>query len=272
MPPSSLVHLYLSPHLDDAVYSAGGLLHKQAQGGARVVVVTVCTGNPPAGPLSPFAQSIHERWAAEADGPVLAATPAEMAALRRQEDLDALSALGIEIVHLDVPDCIYRVNPATNWPMYTSEAALFGALHPAESPLVRRVAGKLTTLLRGFGRHHLYVPLGLGQHVDHQLARKAAETSGSIHAYYEDFPYVVREGDRWPNLRSPLLEGRPLVPELARLTEADLDAWIDGIARYRSQLSTFWADRPALAAAVMHFAARTGGAGGPAIRLWRGMT
>jgi LmbE family N-acetylglucosaminyl deacetylase len=235
------------------------------------VVVTFCTGNPPSGPLSPFAQSIHERWAATAEGePGLPAAPAEVVALRRQEDLDALSDLGVEAVHLDVPDCIYRFNPSTNWPMYTTEAALFGPLHPSESSLIRRVAGKLTTLLRGFGRHHLYVPLGIGQHVDHQLTRKAAESTGGIYAYYEDFPYVVREGDRWPNLRSPVLEGRPLSPELMRLTEPNLDAWINATARYESQLSTFWADRAAMASALMHHADRSGaGSGSPAVRLWR---
>jgi LmbE family N-acetylglucosaminyl deacetylase len=270
MPPSSLIHIYLSPHPDDAVYSAGGLLHKQAQAGARVVVVTVCTGNPPPGPLSPFAQSVHERWAATGEGqPALPAAPAEVVALRRQEDLDALSELGVEAVHLDVADCLYRVNPSTNYPMYASEAALFGPLHPSESTLIRRVAGKLNTLLRGFGRHHLYVPLGIGQHVDHALTRKAAESLGAIHAFYEDFPYVVREGDRWPNLRSPLLEGRPLNPELMRLAEPDLDAWVNAAACYESQLSTFWSDRAALAAAVMHYAERAGGAAGSAVRLWR---
>jgi LmbE family N-acetylglucosaminyl deacetylase len=235
------------------------------------VVITLCSGNPPAGPLSPFAQAIHERWAATADGnPGLPAAPAEVVALRRQEDLAALTALGLEAVHLDVPDCIYRVNPSTNWPMYTTEAALFGPLHPSEAPLIRRIAGKLTTLLRGFGRHHLYVPLGLGQHVDHQLTRKAAESMGGIYAYYEDLPYVIQEGDRWPNVRSPLLADRPLSPELMRLTEPDLDAWISAAAHYASQLSTFWADRAALATALMRYADRAGaGTGAPAIRLWR---
>lgn len=158
MPPASLVHLYLSPHLDDAVFSAGGMLHHQAKSGARVVVVTLCTGNPPPGPLSPFAQSIHERWSATgADETGRPAVPAEVVAIRRQEDLDALSELGIEAVHLDVPDCIYRLNPSTHWPMYLTEASLSGPLHPSEQSLVRRVAGKLATLLRGFeiGRAHV---------------------------------------------------------------------------------------------------------------------
>ncbi len=269
MAPTNLIHIYLSPHPDDVVFSAGGVLHKQAQAGARVVVVTLCTGNPPAGPLSPFAQSIHERWADTGEGATaLPAAPAEVVALRRQEDLDALSELGIEAVHLDVPDCIYRVNPSTNWPMYTTEAALFGPLHPSEVNLTRRLSAKLTTLLRGFGRHHLYVPLGIGQHVDHQLTRRAAENMGGIFAYYEDFPYVEREGNSWPNLRSPLFDGRTLNPELVRLSEPDLDSWTNAAARYETQLNTFWPNRAALAAALMRHADRTGG-GTPAVRFWR---
>ena len=56
-----LTHVYLSPHLDDAVLSCGGMIHRQAQAGERVVVVTVCAGDPPPGPLSDFARSLHER-------------------------------------------------------------------------------------------------------------------------------------------------------------------------------------------------------------------
>ncbi len=267
MPASSLVHIYLSPHLDDAVFSCGGHLYHQAQAGARVVVVTICTGNPPAGPLSPYAQSLHERWAADA-GAANPRAPAEIMARRRSEDLAALSELGAEAVHLDMPDCVYRVNPGTNWPIYTSDAALFGSLHSSEQALVRRVAAKLATLLRGFGRHHLYVPLGIGQHVDHQLARRAAEAGGGIFAYYEDFPYVAHAGDHWPNPRSPLLEGRPLAPELARLSEPELAAWTSAAGRYNSQIGTFWPGQQGLEAAVRSFAERTGD-GAPAIRLWR---
>ena len=47
-----------------------------------------------------------------------------------------------------------------------------------------------------------------------------------------------------------------------------VDGWIDAAARYETQLSTFWADRQALAVAIMRHADRTG-AGSPAVRLWR---
>jgi LmbE family N-acetylglucosaminyl deacetylase len=265
MPASSLTHIYLSPHLDDAVLSCGGQIHHHARAGARVVVVTLCTGNPPSGPLSELAQALHVRWSGEERAP---AAPAEVTASRRAEDLQALALLGAEALHLDVPDCIYRLNPNTSWPLYASESALFGALHASELGLVRRVAAKITTLLHGFGRHRFYVPLGLGQHVDHQLARRAAEVVGGVYAYFEDYPYAGGLGDRWPDSALTVANDRPLTPELTRLSEADLAAKLAAIGAYASQVSSFWPDAAAMAAAVRQFAERTG-SGAPAERVWR---
>jgi LmbE family N-acetylglucosaminyl deacetylase len=265
MPVSSITHLYFSPHLDDAVLSCGGQIHHHAQAGTRVVVVTLCTGNPPPGPLSEFAQELHARWSGENRAP---AAPAEITAARRAEDLEALALVGAEALHLDVPDCIYRLNPNTGWPLYASESALFGALHASELGLVRRAAAKLTTLLHGFGRHRFYVPLGLGHHVDHQLARRAAEVVGGIYAYYEDYPYVSSLGDRWPNPALTVANDRPLTAELTRLSETDLSAKLAAIGAYASQVSSFWPDAAAMAAAVGQFAEQTGG-GAAAERVWR---
>jgi len=273
MPASALTHIFLSPHLDDVGLSCGGLVHAYAQSGARVVVVTMCTANPPPGPLSLYAQALHERWAAESGNPNIARAgrhpaPAEMVAARREEDLAALADLGAEAVHLDVPDCIYRLSPGNSWPLYASDQAIFGSLQPAELALVRRVATRLTTLLHGFGRHHLYVPLTIGNHVDHQVARRAAEAAGSIYAYYEDYPYVATAGDRWPNAAQTTAHDRPLLPEFVRLSEANLAAKVSAIGRYASQISTFWSDAAAMDRAVRQFAAYTGG-DAPAERVWR---
>jgi LmbE family N-acetylglucosaminyl deacetylase len=265
MPTTALTQIYLSPHLDDAVFSCGGMIHRHIQGGGRVVVVTVCTGDPPPGPLSEYAESLHQRWQTNDHAPV---APAEMVRTRRNEDLDALAALGAQAVHLDVPDCIYRLNQASNWPLYTSDAAIFGPLNPSELTLVRRVATKLTNLLHGFGRHQLFVPLGIGNHVDHQLTRRAAEVAGGIYGYYEDYPYAANafDGAGGPNIVSP--SGRTLTRELVHLSEADLAGRVAAMARYLTQVSTFWPDPAALDTEVRQFTRRTGGEA-PAERLWR---
>jgi len=54
--------IYLSPHLDDAALSCGGLLWEQSQAGDEVAVWSICAGDPPPGRLSPFARSLQARW------------------------------------------------------------------------------------------------------------------------------------------------------------------------------------------------------------------
>ena len=55
--------VFLSPHFDDVVLSAGGLVWELAQSRERVEVWTICAGDPPSGkPLSDYAQMLHMFW------------------------------------------------------------------------------------------------------------------------------------------------------------------------------------------------------------------
>jgi LmbE family N-acetylglucosaminyl deacetylase len=182
--------IYLSPHLDDAAFSCGGLLWEQAQAGCDVQIWTVCAGDPPAGSLSPFANSLHARWGSEADS----------GQVRREEDLRASDILGSKAVHLPIPDCIYRREKGTGNYLYDSEESLFAELHPSEDELVHSLSRILETAVPadGAGDVNLVCPLALGGHVDHQLTRAAA---GHVHCsppvcttwYYADFPYVLED-------------------------------------------------------------------------------
>src|SRR4030042_1739567 len=55
-------HVYLAPHLDDAVFSCGGLIARQTANDEAVTVVTVCAGDTPVGELTPFAVELHRQW------------------------------------------------------------------------------------------------------------------------------------------------------------------------------------------------------------------
>lgn len=246
-------HIYLSPHLDDAVFSCGGRIWQQAQAGERVLVVTLFGGAPPpATSLSPFAQSLHVRWGHPAD-----------ATLRRQEeDRAALAILGAETLHWPYTDCIYRRTSDGDFP-YAGEASLWGAIHPADESLVAELACRIAALpLERNGT--LYVPLAAGRHVDHQIARRAAQNSGHRPVYYEDYPYVARD----PLAVQAALGDEHWQVELFPLSAEALRARITAIACYRSQLSTFWPSAAEMAASVRAFAEQVGG-GEPAERYWR---
>lgn len=239
----SLTHLYLSPHLDDAVLSCGGMIHRQTQAGEHVRVITICAGNAPPGPLSAFAQALHDRWQ----------TPANAVDVRRAEDAAALALLGADVLHLDVPDCIYRGTGGEYW--YASEGAIFGELHPAEAELIEKLAEQL----RGLGPGRVYAPYGLGHHVDHQLTRRAAEQAGGIYAYYEDYPYAERES---------VVATDALSPQIVALRLENVATKVRAIAAYASQISSFWPTLDLMDQAIHTYAQRVG-KGELAERVWR---
>lgn len=245
-------HIYLSPHLDDAVLSCGGRIWHQVQDGERVLVVTVFAGSPAPGvPLSPFAQEEHTQWNLPPDAP----------AGRREEDRAALALLGAMPVHWHYADCIYRQAPDGSFP-YASEEALWGGVHPAEESLVTELAAQIADLPLARGGA-VWVPLGVGHHVDHQIVRRAATVAALSLIYYEDYPYAQDQGQfegvfgtgQWRS-------------ELTQLSAKALAAKVAAVACYRSQLITLhWTDAAEMDGAVRTFADQTGGEQ-PAERYW----
>ena len=256
--------LYLSPHLDDVVLSCGGTLHQQSLQGKRVVILTVCTGRPSAGELSAFAQSLHARWEESAQR-----SAADMVALRKAEDIQASAVLKAETIYLDLPDCVYRRDPSSAAWMYESDAAIFGDLHSGDAGHIQNIAMQLAGLPELGSQTQVVVPLAVGQHVDHQLTRLAAEhwaaqQDGKL-LYYEDFPYAEREG----RLNEVLQPVDSWEPELQVLDEADLAARVAAITLYTSQLSTFWPDTEAMRQAVHDYTWRRGSFDTLAERFWK---
>lgn len=248
---AAYTRIYLSPHLDDAVLSCGGRIWEQTRAGESVAVVTLFAGGPAQGrSLSPYATELHARWG----------WPADATKERREEDRAALAVLGAEAVHWPYKDCVYRRTPQGGF-AYASENALWGRVHPAEESLVEDLAERIRDLPAMPGGA-LYAPLGAGRHVDHRLARRAAERWGQGLTYYEDYPYA----EDWANVEAALgQDGWEM--ELVPLSGEALEAKTAAIACYRSQVSSFWTGVADMETTVRRFAERTGG-GESAERYW----
>lgn len=242
--------IYLSPHLDDGALSCGGQIFLQTRTGADVLVVTVAAGAPRSRQRSAFAEYLHEKWGL---------SDSEAITARRVEDETAYRSLGADWLHWSLPDAIYRVHRDTGAPLYTSNEAIFGALDPAEAPLVADLAQQIRELPRA---NRIVAPLTVGNHVDHQLTRRAAE--GAIPAglvYYEDYPYVQREPETLAQLLQPPdaweAERIPLPPEA-------VDARLRAVLAYRSQIPMLFNTESELETKLRAQVAATGGE-----RLWR---
>jgi LmbE family N-acetylglucosaminyl deacetylase len=231
-------HVYLSPHLDDAVFSCGGLIARQVADGDKVSVVTVCAGNSPQGELSEFAHTLHERWG-------------DTIKSRRIEDRMACGRLGASVHHLDIPDAIYRRGPDKQL-LYTSEEKIFGSLHPHEDSLIYHLVATLPGVIPAGAR--VYSPQGLGGHVDHRLVRLAVEEMPVPVNYYFDLPYAARQGELPDDL--PLTSGRQItIP----LSTNEIAEWTAAVVAYRSQLSTFWTDDRGILEELTNFHDEAGG-------------
>ena len=111
-PADTVDALFLSPHLDDAVFSCGAEISRRARLGERIVVATLFAG-PPQDDLSRFAAEIHELWE----------IPTDVVAGRRAEDRLALQVVGASPIHLGIPDALYRRGP-DGAPLFESLEAL----------------------------------------------------------------------------------------------------------------------------------------------------
>lgn len=247
--------LVLSPHLDDAALSCGGLIRQLVRAGRPVRVVTLFAGHP--GPdLSPFARETHRSWGEDLD-PL---------ARRKAEDEAALRVLGAESRYLAFRDALYRGEEGA-W-RYPCREALFGEIHPDDRDLPQKLIEALDDLLpRGEGAT-VYAPLAVGDHVDHQLAHQAAlllrGRSFEV-VFYEDAPYAWRPGRLEQAREARGAQGWS--PRLAVLADEELAAWVESVRAYRSQLATLFG-REEFVADLIRFHALQAGGGRPAVRLW----
>lgn len=253
--------IYLSPHLDDAVLSAGGLIHGQTQAGIPVEIWTFMCGYPPEGEYSPIAQTLHKIWGFD--------SAEEVVRSRRVEDINAAAIVGATTVHFDFLDCIYhRVQipdasfpiqeasgtiPEASFPIQEASGTNGGWLyseifvppHPADADLPRQIAAAVSARLKAddparfnspFQRSEpddvLVCQLSVGSHVDHVLVRQAAELLGRPLIYDIDVPYIFYKAQELGPKSAGMKES------IQPITEAGLSSWQEAVLAYKSQIPT----------------------------------
>ena len=222
-------HLYISAHFDDVSLSCGGQIFRHTAVGDTVLVVTL-TGEEPAGEShSDTVRSIHRRWFDS-----MGETIDQIVARRRTEDRAAFDVLRAEVLHLNFLDAIYRAGP-DGAPLYPGPTDMFGPFNPADAGVIDAVAAELATLPEA---GQVYLPLGVGNHIDHGVARRAGERVFRDVAYYEDYPYTMAPGALAAVL--PLSGRGDWRTETIWLTEAALAAKVTSVGAYQSQLSSFF--------------------------------
>jgi LmbE family N-acetylglucosaminyl deacetylase len=163
--------IYVSPHMDDAIYSCGGQIALQRAQGQRVLVVTV-----------------FGHGASAEHGPGIFRDYTQ----RKREEQAAITRLDADYLWLNQPDLLVRHKPLSELVRYAVPFVSVGA-----SPLRDRIEAAIyalcTRLLAAEGQ--LYVPLAVGAHPDHRLVFDAVRAMSSrarawTETFYEDVPYA----------------------------------------------------------------------------------
>lgn len=235
--------IYISPHLDDAVLSAGGLIHEQTQAGDAVEIWTFMCGFPKDKELSPFAQRLHEMWGMS--------SAEEVVRGRRAEDVKAAACVGAKSVHFDYLDCIYRRGKNGEW-LYSD---VFIPPHADDADVAAQIAKSISSNLKPDDK--LVCQLAIGSHVDHVLVRQATELVGRPLFYDADIPYDFN----FPDELTPKTAGMKKTAHA--VSEAGLKAWQNGIASYASQMSMLFETPEVMQEKIRQY--RTEGGG---VRLW----
>jgi LmbE family N-acetylglucosaminyl deacetylase len=202
--------LVISPHLDDAVLSAGGSIAAWTAAGKRVVVATVYTTGPPLDEVS----VAMRKWA---DYPA-----------RRAEDAEAVGAVGADVRWLGQVERAFRKPFLDNLTYFTTPQERSGFTNLAQS---RAALESLVEL----EPERILVPLGIGNHVDHVETMIAATDWALAHGwrdrlwFYEDFyalsttmrnRHAIARAHGWSRWRAPLLRARRLAVILQAIAVA----------------------------------------------------
>lgn len=220
--------LAVSPHLDDAVLSAGGRIAELTGAGRRVTVFTVFAGLA-AGPYSPVACRFHEEWGLTGD-PV---------SHRRAEDLRALSWLGAEAVHGAFLDAIYRTDPVGHW--------IVGGVPTEhmvsdEKELTSQVYETVRALIESLKPGLVLTCASVGDHVDHMhtcdAVRTAAATTGVRLQLWTDLPYAKVPCRSLPEALEARIGAHS--PQPYSLSDHAWRAKLRAVGEYTSQHAMFW--------------------------------
>jgi LmbE family N-acetylglucosaminyl deacetylase len=220
---------------------------------------------------------VSTQGAVYTDGIMDAAAAGELMARRRVEDERFAYFAEASIVFLDLPDAVFRG--------YEGDEQLLGAPRDDDDAPYDLLAREIARL----EPQKVYVPLGVGGHVDHQLCRNVGirllqesrrwvmpgpEYAGIVN-FYEDFPYAWWTDFATPRDLGPgVLDGLPqdvsIIPAFADITD-QLERKIMGIDLYTSQLERLFDGTKAMANDVRAYGraiAEAGGVDGSAERYW----
>jgi len=184
---------FISPHFDDAVFSAGGLISFLSKRTTVVMINIFTKGYRP----STFSGKKYLYQCGYTNVEKLFDD-------RRKEDMVVNGKLGVKVINLDFIDAQWRKKEKTNvfekflgkiiseplhiYPTYKLHI-IRGIVAKNDVKLVKAITDKLLFLIGNKKNFKVFCPLAVGKHIDHIIVRDICCRLFKNIVYWADFPY-----------------------------------------------------------------------------------
>ena len=213
--------LFVSPHFDDTVYSCGALISHFTSQGYSCDVLVIFAGDHE-DEISNFAEKMHKGWNIQG----------EIVNQRKLEDMKAVEFFGCKQLMMSFQDCIYRKRG--NSFLINSKQDLFVKGY-YDNDLSRSIQEEANHLFDRNKYDEVYLPFGIGDHIDHQIVSEIKIPSKGIKRYYYvDMPYAFF------NIEETIGFLKKLKIEPITITDDCFSKHVSGIEIYKTQFEKNW--------------------------------
>jgi len=185
---------FISPHLDDAILSAGGLL-SYLSSRTKVTVITLFT-TASKRPYTFIAKRILQKdWGAS--------DAEDIFKKRQEEDKKACKMVNASYIHLGFTDATWRKKTNPNRMILALSNLLPETIHLYPYPnttiiakedkiLMKTIGKRLSEIIDPGKEYKMFAPIGVGKHIDHIIIRDICLKTFKKPILWEDFPYNLR--------------------------------------------------------------------------------
>ncbi|MFA6502053.1 MAG: PIG-L family deacetylase [Parachlamydiales bacterium] len=190
--------MFISPHLDDAVFSSGGLMIDLRSKGVPITVINIFTRSDGQDSIS------AKRYISQCGY----TNSKKLYEDRVHEDKSVLNSIGIEVINLGFVDALWRKRKENIFLNYLSkiipEIGLIyptyrwhvtkGIVSPLDGNNKKDIVKSVQSVRQYKEAKYIFIPIGIGNHVDHLIVKDILDADNSKKIiFWADYPYIVRD-------------------------------------------------------------------------------
>lgn len=230
---------FISPHLDDAVFSAGGLLAELSKH-TQIEVITVFTKSSSEGPFTLSVKAFLKQCGYT--------STEKLFKDRELEDKNALGIIGKTPHHFVYVDALLRKieNPNYFRKLLGKIIPEFLYVYPTyrfhitkdrisnkDKVLLERLGRELKNLTSSYENFYIFCPLAIRSHIDHVVVRDVCLKNFDNVILWTDFPYSIRNHTKDEEIS---VVGEPFI------YDKNKEVKIKMIHAYKSQVKAIFSD------------------------------